>query len=232
MKDYTEDILLAIIVVIFIFSMDVIDKRYFKPDVDVTPSPTVMVTPSPTQNPSPTRINTPTSIPTPTPIPSVKKEVEPWHPFKPYTGYWAYDLAGSQQWKLQQISLTDEKTGIRVVCDPLGDFRYCVALGTYWCGGQPEHIGRCFDAVMENGSTLKCVLADVKRQEDTKNNGNRYGRTNNDVLEFIVQEKMFPASMRGYGDMSRASEELAGDVREIIVYDMWIDGFGKEQRNE
>lgn len=165
-------------------------------------------------------------------VPTLSGEVKPvesGHTFKPYTGYWAYNLRTSQQWKLQQIARTDTRTGIRVVTDPNGTDRFCVALGTFWCGGHPEHIGRCFDAVMANGSVLHCVLADVKRTEDTKNNGNRYGRTNNDILEFIVQEKCFPSCMKGYGDMSRASEELAGDVKEIIVYDLWVEGFGKEK---
>ena len=233
MREHLGDIVLTILLVVFLFMFCYEDEKQFGDRDSVSPSPVATMTPVPTLTTVPTVVTIPaTPSPTPTQIPSVVKEVESGHKFKPYTGYWAYNLQGSRQWMLQQIAVTDDRTGIRVVCDPFGDFRYCVALGAFWCGGQPEHIGRCFDAVMVNGSTLKCVLADVKRQEDTNGNANRYGRTNNDLLEFIVQEKMFPENMRGYGDMSRASEELAGDVKEIIVYDMWIEGFGKENNDE
>jgi hypothetical protein len=173
-----------------------------------------------------------TPTPTPTPIPSVRKEVEQGHRRKPYTRHFVYDVKGTAQCKLQSVAYTDEATGIRVVNDPLGNPRYCVALGTYWCGGHPEHIGRCVDVYMVNGAFLRCVLADVKRTEDTKNRANRYGEINNDVLEFIVDGAKLPASVDlnkgGNGDVSRAGAEFEGDAEYMIVYDLWIDGFGKD----
>lgn len=185
--------------------------------------PTTTPSPSPSPTPSPTLTPTMTPSPTPTPLPFVEKEVDKGHPFKPWTEYVVYNVKGSQQNKLQKVAKTDKKSGIRVVVDPYGVERYCVALGTYWCGGHPEHIGRCVDMVMENGHILPCVLADVKREEDAKRS--RYGKINNDVIEFIVDRKHLPSGV--YGDMQRAGEEFEGDVVRMIVYDIWIEGFGK-----
>lgn len=195
-----------------------------------TPIPTMTPTssPVPTNTPTPTFTPTPSPSPTPTPIPGVRKEVDQGHKFKPYTRHFVYDVKGTAQCKLQSIAYTDERTGIRVVDDPLGEPRYCVALGTYWCGGHPQHIGRCVDVYMVNGAVLKCVLADVKRQEDTKNRANRYGEINNDVLEFIVDGKALPDAVKYYGNVSKAGKEFEGDAAYMIVYDMWIDGFGDD----
>ena len=134
-----------------------------------------------------------------------------------------YNLKGSAQLKLQKVAKTDERTGIRVVTDTNGNDRYCVALGTFWAGGHPEHIGRCIDVIMVNGAVLRCVLGDVKQEEHTKNN--KYGKTNNDVLEFIVDTRKLPPGV--HGDVSMCAEEFEGDVKEMIVYDEWIEGFGK-----
>lgn len=183
-------------------------------------------TPSPTPTPTPMPTFTPTPIPTP--IPSERKEVGQGHTFKPYTRHFVYDVKGTAQCKLQSVAYTDERTGIRVVDDPLGEPRYCVALGTYWCGGHPQHIGRCVDVYMANGSVLKCVLADVKRTEDTINAGNRYGAVNHDVLEFIVDGKALPNAVKYYGNVSKAGKEFEGDAAYMIVYDMWIEGFGDD----
>lgn len=194
-----------------------------------TSTPIATVTPTSTPTPTMTPTMTPSPSPTPTPIPSETKKVGAGgHTFKPYTRYTAYDMKSSQQYKLQQIALTSADTGIRMVQDPLGDWRYCVALGTYWCGGHPEHIGRCVDVFMQNGATLQCVLADVKRTEDTKNGANRYGAINNDVLEFIVDGKKLSEAVRISGNVSNAGEQFKGEAVYMIVYDMWIEGFGKK----
>lgn len=190
-----------------------------------TPTEKPTETPTPTEEPSPTP--SPTMTPSPTPIPSVTKEVGRGHTFKPYTRHFVYDLKNTQQYKLQQVARTDNRTGIRIVTDPLGVDRYCVALGPYWAGGHPEHIGRCVDAYMVNGQVLHLVLADVKRVEDTKNRASRYGEINNDVLEFIVDGKVISDDVRNYGNVSKAGSEFIGDVKYLVVYDLWIEGFGK-----
>ena len=200
-------------------------ERIIVPTHAPTPTITMTPTPIPTFTPTPTLTPTPTVTPTPTPspIPYTVKDVEKGHPFKPFTGYWIYTAKGTAQHSLQKVARSADN-GIRVVTDPLGVDRYCVALGTYWAGGHPEHIGRCMDVIMVNGAVLPCVLADVKKQEDTKGEKNRYGSTNNDILEFIVDEKYLPSGV--YGDIQDVGEEFRGDVAHIIVYDLWIEGFG------
>lgn len=193
-----------------------------------TPWPTerALLTATCTNTPTPEPTATPTPEPTSTPTPApTKKPVNNGHTFKPYTNWTSYTARGSQQYKLQQIARTAEN-GIRIVTDPNGVDRYCVALGTYWAGGQPKHIGRCLDVYMENGAVLHCVLADVKRQEDTVDNANRYGRANNDILEFIIDRSKAPQKVIASGNVSNAGPEFAGGVKNIVVFDLWIDGFG------
>jgi hypothetical protein len=183
-----------------------------------TPRPTK---PAATKAPTPKPTQAPTATAGPTP-----KQVESGHTFKPYTSWTAYTMKSSQQYKLQKAAWTEKRTGIRIVTDPNGVDRYCIALGTYWAGGQPKHIGRCIDVYMENGEVLHCVLADVKRQEDTKDNANRYGRINNDILEFIVDTGRVPKEVIRTGNVSNAGPEFSGGVKNMVVFDLWIEGFG------
>lgn len=248
------EIIAALAVVLFLFSKveeptpkraeDPDDKtgRIYWADPDApevtaaitnTSSPTA--TPWPTSTPKPTQAPTstpePTKEPTSTPEPTTTPEPTPkqagkGHTFKPYTRYTAYNLKSSQQYKLQKAAWTETRTGIRIVTDPNGVDRYCVALGTAWAGGQPKHIGRCLDVYMENGAVLHCVLADVKRQEDTVDGANLYGKTNNDVLEFIVDGQKISQAVKTTGNVSNAGPEFVGGVERIEVFDLWIEGFG------
>lgn len=206
-----------------------------EPVVDCTPSVTVAAVPTPTERPTETPTVTPTDVPSPTWEPQLTirewktytiKPVDSGHTYKPFTRYTSYNIPNSAQYKLQKIARTAEN-GVRVVTDPEGRERYCVALGTYWAGAHPEHIGRCIDVVMVNGTVLPCVLADVKKTQDTKRQQNKYGQGNNDVLEFIVDMKVLPEAARICGNCSRISPAFEGDVKEMIVYDWWIEGFGK-----
>ena len=186
---------------------------------------TCTLAPTPTATPEPTKEPTSTPEPTTTPEPT-PKQAGKGHTFKPYTRYTAYNLKSSQQYKLQKAAWTEKRTGIRIVTDPNGVDRYCVALGTAWAGGQPKHIGRCLDVYMENGAVLHCVLADVKRQEDTVDGANLYGKTNNDVLEFIVDGQKISQAVKTTGNVSNAGPEFVGGVERIEVFDLWIEGFG------
>lgn len=186
---------------------------------------TCTLAPTPTATPEQTKEPTSTPEPTTTPEPT-PKQAGKGHTFKPYTRYTAYNLKSSQQYKLQKAAWTEKRTGIRIVTDPNGVDRYCVALGTAWAGGQPKHIGRCIDVYMENGAVLHCVLADVKRQEDTVDGANLYGKTNNDVLEFIVDGQKISQAVKTTGNVSNAGPEFVGGVERIEVFDLWIEGFG------
>ena len=238
------EIIAALAVVLFLFSKveeptpkraeDPDDKtgRIYWADPDapevtaaITNTPTPTATPWPTSTPEPTKEPTSTPEPTTTPEPT-PKQAGKGHTFKPYTRYTAYNLKSSQQYKLQKAAWTETRTGIRIVTDPNGVDRYCVALGTAWAGGQPKHIGRCLDVYMENGAVLHCVLADVKRQEDTVDGANLYGKTNNDVLEFIVDGQKISQAVKTTGNVSNAGPEFVGGVKRIEVFDLWIEGFG------
>ena len=238
------EIIAALAVVLFLFSKveeptpkraeDPDDKtgRIYWADPDapevtaaITNTPTPTATPWPTSTPEPTKEPTSTPEPTTTPEPT-PKQAGKGHTFKPYTRYTAYNLTSSQQYKLQKAAWTETRTGIRIVTDPNGVDRYCVALGTAWAGGQPKHIGRCLDVYMENGAVLHCVLADVKRQEDTVDGANLYGKTNNDVLEFIVDGQKISQAVKTTGNVSNAGPEFVGGVERIEVFDLWIEGFG------
>ena len=238
------EIIAALAVVLFLFSKveeptpkraeDPDDKtgRIYWADPDapevtaaITNTPTPTATPWPTSTPEPTKEPTSTPEPTTTPEPT-PKQAGKGHTFKPYTRYTAYNLKSSQQYKLQKAAWTETRTGIRIVTDPNGVDRYCVALGTAWAGGQPRHIGRCLDVYMENGAVLHCVLADVKRQEDTVNGANLYGKTNNDILEFIVDGQKISQAVKTTGNVSNAGPEFVGGVERIEVFDLWIEGFG------
>lgn len=203
--------------------------RIFWADPDA-PEVTAAITNTPTPRPTkPAATKAPTAEPTQAPTATAgptPKQVESGHTFKPYTSWTAYTMKSSQQYKLQKAAWTEMRTGIRIVTDPNGVDRYCIALGTYWAGGQPKHIGRCIDVYMENGEVLHCVLADVKRQEDTKDNANRYGRINNDILEFIVDTGKVPKEVIRTGNVSNAGPEFSGGVKNMVVFDLWIEGFG------
>ena len=217
-----EVIVFAEVVFVFLILLFVFRQRTPKEPIPVpteTPTPTMTNTPTPTPSPSPSPSPTPTC--TPTPIPE-GKAVEKGHPWKPFTGYWAYNAKGTAQHALQKVAKSTDN-GLRVVTDPYGVDRYCVALGTYWAGGHPEHIGRCLDVYMVNGAVLHCVLADVKKEEDTKGGKNRYGKANNDFLEFIVDERYLPKEV--HGDVSDVGSEFEGDAWQVVVFDYWIDGF-------
>jgi len=210
------------------------DERKEVPSPTVTPTMAAIPTELPTATPTAVPTVTPTAMPTeePTtyrtsfPKTCTIKEAEPGHQYKPFTWYTSYNVPGSAQARLQKVARTAEN-GVRVVTDPEGFERYCVALGTYWAGAHPEHIGRCVDVVMENGTVLRCVLADVKRTEHTKKGQNKYGLGNNDILEFICDKNVLCEAAKVCGNCSKISAEFEGDVKRLIVWDMWIEGFGK-----
>lgn len=215
-------------------------SEIYYPTCSYKPPVLPSIIPTITPNPEPTKA--PTQVPKPTVTPMPKKnngtvayptgaagiqytDNKNGHTFKPYTHYTAYTAKNSQQYKLQQIARTADNS-IRVVTDPNGVDRYCVALGTHWAGGMPVDIGRCVDVQMTNGAVLHCVLGDVKRIEDTKNKGGYYGETNNDVLEFIVGSPILPA-IKTSGNCSNAGEEFKGGITSITVLNLYIEGFGK-----
>lgn len=207
-----------------------------------TPTPTIAPTNTPTMPPTPTerpqeRISTPT--PTNTPKPTQKASIVPYptgyphtrkvdnpdaHTWKPYARYTKITANGSREYELQQIAHT-ASNGLRVVTDPNGVERYCIALAPQWAGGQSVDIGRCIDIKMANGETLHCVLGDCKKHEHTQGKQGYYG-SKGELIEFQVDMDALPENVRKCGDISKLGGAFAGAAKSVTVLDLYIDGFG------
>lgn len=212
-------------------------------DETCTNTPTPKPTNTPTMPPTPTerpqeRIATP--VPTNTPIPTKKASIVPYptgyphtrkvedaekHTWKPYARYTAITKKDSAEYRLQQIAHT-ASNGLRVVTDPNGVERYCIALAPQWAGGQAVDIGRCIDIKMANGSTLHCVLGDVKKHEHTQGEQGYYG-SKGELIEFQVDMDALPENVRKCGDISKLGGAFAGAAKSVTVLDLYIDGFGR-----
>lgn len=224
--------LVAICFLFFMLSMSTKNKAKLK---KVVPTPTevavtMTATPTPTSPVSPFYTSTPTPSPEPTPEPTCTPTLTPRlvtglsHSFKPYTDYRCYNIKASRNYKLQQLAVTDIY-GLRVVKDSAEEERWCIALGTAWAGAHQDSIGNCVDIYMENGAVLKCVLADVKRTEDTVNRENRYGATNNDLVEFIVDTPKLVNEAKIRGNISFAADIFYGEPIGVVVRDdVYIPG--------
>ena len=127
--------------------------------------------------------------------------------FKSYMSYRAVS-SSSAQGKLQAKAKTDSKTGIRKV-----DGRYCVALGSYYC----SKIGTKIDLVMENGSIVKCILADQKANRDTDAKNQK--TSDGSIAEFLVDMDELPSKVKTMGNVSYASKELKGEISKVRVYE-------------
>lgn len=167
----------------------------------ITPVPTA----TPTSTPTPTPTNTPTPTPEPTPKPTPLPEpFEGQWSFKTYESYTCINNTSSAQYALQQEAYTGDY-GIRMV-----DGRYCVAMGTYWT----TEIGTCMDIYLESGEVIPVILGDLKQNIHTDET-NRYGLTNHDVLEFIVDMSEVPDEVLYSGSYNCIFEGRVCDV--VIV---------------
>ena len=109
---------------------------------------------------------------------------------------------------------TDMETGIRMV-----DGRYCIAVGTGYC----SEIGTKIDLVMSNGSTLECILGDVKSPDHTDAT-NRYhvgGYDNGiyyegdgSVAEFIIDGEVFDKSILS---AENGDKRFVGRIEKVVV---------------
>ena len=137
-----------------------------------------------------------------------EKDVPPNNSFKSYMDADTITSRNTDQYKLKAKYIIDEQTGIWTV-----DERYCIAVGSYYT----QSIGTYIDVVMENGSTLNCILGECKRNRDTDYT-NRQNQ-NGSVVEFIVNTSSMPSMVRKMGNCSYACEEMKGEIKSIIVYD-------------
>lgn len=100
------------------------------------------------------------------------------------------------------------KYGILTVND-----RYCVAIGTK----ANVSDGQYFDAILKNGTVIKCIKCDTKDNRDTLSN-NMITRDNGCSLEFVVDKAQLDSKIRGSGDVSSASKDWNSPVVRLEIY--------------
>lgn len=138
----------------------------------------------------------------------IEKDVPTNNSFKSYMDADTITSRNTDQYKLKAKYIIDEQTGIWTV-----DERYCIAVGSYYT----QSIGTYIDVVMENGSTLNCILGECKRNRDTDHTNRQ--NLNGSVVEFIVNTSSMPSMVRKMGNCSYACEEMKGEIKSIIVYE-------------
>ena len=129
--------------------------------------------------------------------------------FKSYMDYRTLSVY-SEQGKMQAQSYTDGLTGIIIY-----DGRYCVAVGS----GYTHTLGTYIDLIMENGSIIKCIVADAKSDEHTDTTTRRQN-ANGSIVEFIVDTKVIDGNVRLMGNFSYLCEDFSGEIKYIRIYDM------------
>ena len=128
--------------------------------------------------------------------------------FKSFMDYKAITSTGSEQYALQQLSDTDEDTGIRTVRG-----RYCIAVGKRTgCT-----VGQYVDVKLKNGTTIPCVVADFKATKDTCND--TITTANGCVSEFVVEEKKLSQRVKQSGDISSVDSDWDSPVKSLKIYE-------------
>lgn len=110
--------------------------------------------------------------------------------FKSYMDYRTITNQGSYAYKLQQQAVTDEN-GLRKIDD-----YYCVAMGT--------HYGKVGDKLYietDEGACWKVILADIKSDKHTDST-NSYTLSNGCMMEFIVDTRQMPGSIKRSGTVN------------------------------
>ena len=153
-------------------------------------------------------------VPTPTPTPEPTPVFERPEPIpEPFSGQWSFKSyesyksitnTSSPQYALQQEAYTGDY-GIRMV-----DGRYCVAMGSYWA----TEIGTKMDVTLETGEVIPVILGDNKQDIHTDST-HKYGSTNHDVLEFIVDMSEIPTEVSNCGSFNCIFEGKVSKV-EIV----------------
>lgn len=122
---------------------------------------------------------------------------------KTYMTYKAITNKSSTQWKLQQRAITNQY-GFREL-----DGMYMVAMGTYYS----DHAGAMFRITLENGTTFKAIMGDVKADQHTDARNQHRG---GNVVEFIVDTPKLASDARVMGDVSYTpGASLTGPIETI-----------------
>ena len=140
-------------------------------------------------------------------IPSYSLYSGLWSTFKSYTDYRLITAIDTPQYALQQKQAYTGDYGIRMV-----DGRYCVALASnFGC-----EIGRKFDAILENGTIIPCVMSDQKDDIDTDG---IYTLNNGCATEFYVDSNILYHPAKHAGDLS----EIPGWSSPVVAIRVWDD---------
>lgn len=122
--------------------------------------------------------------------------------FKAYMPYTAITNRNSLQWKYRQMAYTDNEGFRRINND------YVVALGTYYA----KACGERFQITLSSGKVFTVITGDIKADCHT-DSSHMYGRSNNNMVEFIVDAGQLNSMSRRMGDVSYSGFE--GSVTNI-----------------
>lgn len=128
--------------------------------------------------------------------------------FKSYMDYRTLTNKSSWQYKLQKIYATTGNYGIRMV-----NGRYCIAVGSYF----KTSIGQYLDLVLENGTVIPCIMADLKADIHT-DAANIATLPNGCLSEFVVSTESLSEDVRLHGNTSYCTEDWKSPVIEVRVY--------------
>jgi len=139
-------------------------------------------------------------------------DTPPDNSFKSYMDYRTITDTTSRQYELQKQADTDW-CGMRMI-----DGRYCVAVGSYYS----TTVGQAVDVIMENGSTIHCIVADLKQDIHT-DSANRQN-PNGSVVEFLVDTDILHSCIQRTGDISYFDTVwkvnlFTGEIDAIRVYE-------------
>lgn len=135
--------------------------------------------------------------------------------FKAYMDYRTITSTGSKQYKLQELCSTNN-IGLRMY-----DNRYVVAIGT----GYNAPVGTYIDVGLDNGTTLHCVVGDIKQDCHTDPT-NKYVLGNGNAIEFIVDSSCLIPEAKTSGSVGNV-DKFKGDVVTITTYDSADEANGK-----
>lgn len=134
---------------------------------------------------------------------------------KTYMSFRAITDFTSKQYVLQQKAYTDE-FGFRKIGN-----RYLVAIGTAFNAS----VGQYFDAELENGTIIECIVGDIKADKDT-DKSNVFTKQGC-CLEFIVNTKTLEPLVKKMGDCSYLHEEWNSPCFQYKIYN--LTEFGEEE---
>ncbi len=114
----------------------------------------------------------------------------------------------SRQYKLQKYAVT-AYDGIRTV-----NGRYCIAIGTFFNAA----VGQYVDLILKNGTTIECIVGDIKDDRDTDEN-NVFTVHSNCCSEFVVDIEVLTKDVQVSGDTSKLYSNWESPVQYIVVHD-------------